>query len=411
MNVRTADIAIIGGGIIGMSCAYELAHQSERRIVLFDKQNPASGTTGGSAGVICLHDMGAIYAQLTLLGYARVQQLRREHEFGFQPWGSLHVAYAPGQFPPPPNIYERRFSYGEDSIYAQELLAPVDLVRRYPWIKPAGVRGGVLYPNQGFLDPYALVALYERLALATGQVEIHRNTPVLQIRTTGERIATLVTRRGAWQVGEVLNAGGPWGAKIAALAGSDLALTPQRIQVCVATGFDDGVEAAPLTGVPESVDGEGVWCRGELGGTLLFGQHHNITRPGYTVDPDYVNRVNDPEYPQAVEQVYRRYWHLPNSVFLNGWCCVYGTTEDGFPIISRDAQLANFYHALGMNGHGITCHAGIAQAVAELMLRGGTSLDISALVGHPERMDFAALDAGRFARGELLDFELRRTDD
>src|SRR3954469_22388478 len=129
---RTADIAIIGGGIIGMSCAYELARQSERRIVLFDKQNPASGTTGGSAGVICLHDMGAIYAQLTLLGYARVQQLRREHEFGFQPWGSLHVAYTPGQFPPPPNIYERRFSYGEDSIYAQELLAPVDLVRRYP---------------------------------------------------------------------------------------------------------------------------------------------------------------------------------------------------------------------------------------------------------------------------------------
>ena len=410
MSVRTADIAIIGGGIIGMSCAYELARQSERRIVLFDKQNPASGTTGGSAGVICLHDMGAIYAQLTLLGYARIQQLRREHEFGFQPWGSLHVAYAPGQFPPPPNAYERRFAYGDDSIYAQELLAPAELARRYPWIKPEGVLGGVLYPNQGFLDPYALVALYERLALATGRVEIHRNTPVLQIRTVGERIATLVTRRGAWQVGEVLNAGGPWGAKIAALAGSDLALTPQRIQVCVATGFDDGVEAAPLTGVPESVDGEGVWCRGELGGTLLFGQHHNTTKPGYTVDPDYVNRVNDREYPQAVEQVYRRYWHLPNSVFLNGWCCVYGTTEDGFPIISRDTQLANFYHALGMNGHGMTCHAGIAQAVAELMLCGGTSLDISALVGHPERMDFAALDAGRFARGELLDFELRRTD-
>ncbi|MDQ2996616.1 MAG: FAD-dependent oxidoreductase, partial [Chloroflexota bacterium] len=96
MNARTADIAIIGGGIIGMSCAYELARQSDRRIVLFDKQNPASGTTGGSAGVICLHDMGALYAQLTLLGYTRIQQLRREHEFGFHPWGVLNVVYAPG---------------------------------------------------------------------------------------------------------------------------------------------------------------------------------------------------------------------------------------------------------------------------------------------------------------------------
>lgn len=407
MNARAADIAIIGGGIIGMSCAYELARQSDRRIVLFDKQNPASGTTGGSAGVICLHDMGALYAQLTLLGYTRIQQLHREHEFGFHPWGVLNVVYAPGQFPPPASAYAQRFAHGEDSIYAQELLSPTELTRRYPWIMPEGVQGGVLYPNQGFLDPYALVALYEQLALATGRVEIQRNTPVLQIRTEGERIATLVTRRGAWQVGDVLNAGGPWGAKIAALAGSELALTPQRIQVCVATGFDDGVETAPLTSVPESVDDEGVWCRGELGGTLLFGQHHNTTKPGYTVDPDYVNRVNDAEYPQAVEQVYRRYWHLPNSIFLNGWCCVYGTTADGFPIISRDTRLANFYHALGMNGHGMTCHAGIAQAVAELLLRGGTSLDISTLVGHPERMDFAALDAGRFARGALLDFELR----
>ena len=73
---RSIDIAIIGGGIIGMSCAYELARQSNLRIALFDKANPASGTTGGSAGVICLHDMGELYAQFTLLGYARVRQFR-----------------------------------------------------------------------------------------------------------------------------------------------------------------------------------------------------------------------------------------------------------------------------------------------------------------------------------------------
>ena len=119
-----------------------------------------------------------------------------------------------------------------------------------------------------------------------------------------------------------------------------MALTPQRIQVCVATGFDDGVTTAPLTSVPESVDNEGVWCRGELGGTLLFGQHHHTTKEGYTVDPDYVNRVNDRGLSRRVEAVYRRYYRLPKSVFLNGWCCVYGTTEDGFPIISRDARLA-----------------------------------------------------------------------
>jgi sarcosine oxidase subunit beta len=408
---RMADIAIIGGGIIGMSCAYELARQSNLRIAVFDKQNPASGTTGGSAGVICLHDMGEIYAYLTLKGYARIQQLRRDHDFHYYPWGLLSLVYGSGRFPPAPDPYSARFGRGADapnsqSIYHHEALSPAELVQRFPWIKPDGLRGGLYYPNQGFLDPYELVDLYERLAVATGRVTVHRNTPVLQIRTAGERIAALVTRRGLWQVGTVLNAGGPWGAKIAALAGCELALTPQRIQVCVATAFDDGLESAPLTSVPESVNGEGVWCRGELGGTLLFGQHHHTTKNGFTADPDHANRINDADYPQAVEAVYRRYWHLPKSVFLHGWCCVYGTTEDGFPIISRDLAFTNFYHAVGLNGHGITCHAGVAQATAELILHNRTVLDMRDVMGEPVQMDFSVLDAGRFARGELLSFAL-----
>lgn len=390
-----------------MSCAYELARQSDLRIALFDKSNPASGTTGGSAGVICLHDLGAIYAYLTLLGYARIQQLRRDHDFAYQPWGMLSVRYAPGVFPPKPDAYYRRFARGEKSIYEHEFLSVDELLRRFPWVKPDGILGGVFYPNQGFLDPYELVELYERLAVATGRVQVHRNTPVLQIRRDDTRITSLVTRRGEWQVGSVLNAGGPWGAKIAALAGSHVALTPQRIQVCVATSFDDDIDHAPLTSAPEPVQEEGVWCRGELGGTLLFGQHHHKTKAGFTVDPDYVNRVNDADYPQAVEQVYRRYYHLPKSVFLNGWCCVYGTTEDGFPILSRDRRLGNFYHALGMNGHGMTCHAGVAQCVAALMLHNRTALDLGELMGEPAQLDFSVLDAVRFERGDLLGFDLK----
>ena len=409
--MNTADIAIIGGGIIGMSCAYELARQSDARVVVFEKTQLGAGTTGGSAGVICLHDMGAIYAQLTLLGFDRIQQLRREHGFQFQSWGLLNLVYDNGTFPVPLSAYEQRFGGGAGSIYAREDIAPDALAQRFPWIKLERVVGASLYPNQGFIDTHELVSLYERLAIQTGRVTIQRNTPVLQLRVDDGRIHTVVTRKGAWQVGRVVNAGGPWGAKVAALAGSVLALTPQRIQVCVATAFDEtNVKDAPLFGAPENVNGEGVWCRGEVGGTLLFGQHHNTTRPEYTVDPDYVNRMNDDSYPNDVAQVYTRFFHLPKSVFLNGWCCVYGTTQDGFPIISRDERVENFYHAVGMNGHGMTCHAGVALATAELVLRGGTSIDLAPILGKTDVLDFAPLHMGRFATGErsaLLDFELR----
>ena len=405
--MNTADIAIIGGGIIGMSCAYELARQSDARIVVFDKSLPASGTTGGSAGVICLHDMGATYAQLTLLGFDRIQRLRREHGFHFQAWGCLGFVYAGGSYPQPLTVYEKRFGGGTDSIYHREDLDRVALAQRYPWAKLDGVLGATLYANQGYVDTHELVTLYENLAVQTERVTVMRNAPVLQMRQTQNAIHTLVTRKGAWQVGQVLNAGGPWGAKVAALAGSKLDVTPQRIQVCVATGFDDGATTVPLWGAPEAVNGEGVWCRGEVGDTLLFGQHHHSTKPGYTVDPDFVNRVNDENYPGDVARVYAQYFHLPKSVFLNGWCCVYGTTQDGFPIISRDTTAKNFYHAVGLNGHGMTCHAGVALATTELMLRGGTTIDLAPIVGKPEMLDVGPLHMGRFAAGELLDFELR----
>ena len=65
-------------------------------------------------------------------------------------------------------------------------------------------------------------------------------TPVLRAELANGSVSSLVTRRGTWRVGQVLNAGGPWGAKVASMAGTTVPLTPQRIQVCVAKAPGDG---------------------------------------------------------------------------------------------------------------------------------------------------------------------------
>ena len=84
---QEADIAIIGAGIIGLSCAYELARQGAGRVVVFDKGGPVFGTTGGSAGVICPVELGDPYIVMGLLGYARVLELASEHGLGYQQRG------------------------------------------------------------------------------------------------------------------------------------------------------------------------------------------------------------------------------------------------------------------------------------------------------------------------------------
>ena len=399
---NSADIAVIGGGIIGTSCAYELAKRGAK-VVLFEKEGPAAGTSGRSAGVICRHEQGPIYVRLTLVGYQRIAEFRREHGFTFNPWGGLSVIWEPREFPPEDPAADLYGAAGA-GIYQQEILGRDALLARFPWIKPEGVLGGVFQPNIGFIDPYELIDLYRRLLAAMPDVELSYGNPVLQIRRAGDRVVALATRKGLWHVGAVLNAGGPWGARLAALAGTQIALTPQRVQVCVATAYDDGEYRAPLTGVPGAVvDGAGVWCRGERGGAMIFGQHIDATRPDWPIeDPDRFSRANDPGYPEAVERAYRQYYRLPKAAFLGGWCCVYGTTEDGFPIVSRDTQVRNLYHAIGMNGHGMTIHAGVARCVAQLLLHGSTRVDVSDVMPWPETLDFTCLDMARFERRELL---------
>ena len=406
-GTRHADIAVIGGGVVGMSCAWELARQSDARVVVFDKMVPPSGTSGGSGGVICLHDIGEIYVALSLKGYARVREFAQEHHFGFRPYGLVDVRYEPDEFPPRPGPYDRRFGGRPDSMYHYEVIDRREVLGRYPWLKPDGLKGAAFFPNLGFVVPHELVSLYQRLAESTGRVEIHPNTPVLEIRTQADRVALVVTKHGAWNVGQVVNAAGPWGAKIATLAGTSVNLTTQRIQVAFATTFDDDIGLPPLMGVAGQVDGEGVWCRGEVGGGMLFAVHRSIPRPDWVVDPDHVKRDNDPGFAQKVERSFRRFFNLPRTRFLNGWVCVYGSTEDGYPIIGRDARIRNLCHALGMNGHGMTCHAGTAQMVAEVVLRDRTLLDVTDVLGKPAVLDFSGLDNGRFDRGEPFTFALK----
>jgi sarcosine oxidase, subunit beta len=398
-----ADIAVIGAGIVGLSCAYELARQGAGQIVVFDKGGPVSGTTGGSAGVICPVELGDPYILMGLLGYSRVLELAGEHGLNFEQRGRLQVVYDPDDPAADRIELDRRFGGGDPhSMHYAEVLDADGVLGILPWAKRHSdtapgreLRGGRFYPNQGFVNAYELVTLYERLALATGKVSVKWLTPVLRAEVARGEVTSLVTRRGTWTVGQVLNAGGPWGAKVAQMAGTSVPLTPQRIQVCVARAPGDHA-VAPLTGVPASLQGESVWCRGEEGGMLLFGQHHHFTKPGVSTDPDFVNRVNDDNYPADVAHLYGAWWSVPGSGFMNGWCCVYGTTTDGYPIVARDPAVANLFHALGMNGHGITIHAAIAMSVCELILRGGIKLDVSEELNLPYSLDLSCLDVRRF---------------
>lgn len=397
-----AEVAVIGGGILGLACGYEMA-RAGAEVVVFERRALASGTTGGSAGVVCQHDLGELYAVLSLVGHERILSLEREHGFPFHRYGSLSY-WRNGQAEPGPSAFETAYGSGPDGIYHRDRLTATQLRSRYFWL-PDDVAGGDFFPNQGFINPYQLVELYAELGRRTGRLTVLPGTPVLALDHEGTRITRLITRRGPVQVDTVINAAGPWGAKIGRLGGVDLDLIPQRIQVAVATGFEAGVGRAPLVGWPDEVGGQGGWCRGEEGEMLLFGQHRHLPDPAYTVDPDHCDLANDADFPDQVGTMIRNAWRLPRSRFLPGWNCVYGMTPDGYPLVGRSAGAENLISVLGCNGHGITLHAGLAKAVAALVLHGETMIELAGVPGAPATLETDWLSPDRFTAGRPLRFD------
>lgn len=403
---NAVDIAIVGGGVVGLSIAHELASRTDLSIALFDKEGPGSGTSGRSAGVICRHDQGAIYQRLSLIGHARMQHFAHEHGFHFNTWGSLTIVREPDVFPPHDQAPSELIA-APSGMYVNELIGRNDLIERFPWIAPEGVLGGVFEPNVGFINPFELIDLYRTLLSQHPRVSVDYGNPVLELRRTGDTITEIATRRGSWQAGIVINASGAWANKVANLAGTSVNITPQRMNVALATAYDDAAGQVPLHGTPGMQwEGDGVWCRGEIGGAVLFGQHRDKTAPEKpTADPDFFDKLPDAGFAPSLAPQLERYYRLPHSRLIDGWTCVYDTSDDGFPIIGTDVRVGNLIHAVGMNGHGMTIHAGVARCIAALVLNQSATIDISDVLPTEQELDFSVLRPGRFMDNEALQLQ------
>ncbi len=402
--MKTVDIAIVGAGVVGLGIAYELSQSTDLRIAVFDKGGPGHGTSGRSAGVICRHDHGPDYQRLSLIGHARMKTFEAVHGFTFNAWGVLSVIRAPATFPPA-NPMAAALGAVPSGMYLSELLDRDEVLHRFPWLAPDDVLGGVFEPQNGFINPFELIDLYRSLLSQRPNVTVDYGNAVLALPVKNGRIDAVMTRRGRFDAGHVINASGAWANKVSGLANAQVNITPQRMNVMVAVPTGAEMPDLPLHGAPGLTwQGDGVWCRGESGGTAMFGQHRDKVDPNKPVaDPDFYDSLPDQGFGTDVRNCLDRYYRLPAHLVLNGWTCVYDVTDDGFPILGYDPVVANLIHAVGMNGHGMTIHAGVARCIAALVTAGQTSVDISDVMGRPEMLDFSHLRPGRFAEGKALE--------
>ena len=381
-EMQTADVVIIGGGIVGASVAWHLTDAGCRNVLLVEREtHQGKGSTGKSMGGVRAQFATAPNIQMSLYSipfYANFEE-RLGHPSEYRPQGYLFVATKPSHLEYLRTNQQLQKSLGLTQV---RMLTREDIIAIVPQLRSDDILGGSFCATDGFVDPYSVMVGFTTRACEQGAT-LWRSTEVTAVHREGDRISGVETTRGSVSTRVVVNASGPWAAETAALAGIDLPIEPLR-RMLIPTEPFDGV---PHT-IPMVIDmTNGFHFRPESLGFLLAWNDPEET-PGYKMDFD----------PAFIEKVLTRAAdRVPcfENLAVNpkrAWAGLYEMSPDHHAILGEAPEVRGFYCANGFSGHGVMHAPATGKILADLILHGATSV----------LSDIEVLSPARFAKGALL---------
>jgi sarcosine oxidase, subunit beta len=370
---RTADVAVIGGGIIGASIAWHLASRGCTNIVIVDGGVArGSGSTSKATGGFRAQFASAVNIRLSLLSRQKLLQFEEDTRTdpGFEQRGYLWVA---GDERSLAALREAQRLQHELGLTEARMLSTAEVLDVNPAVDPLGVAGGAFCPSDGYIRPMQMLEGYLSDACRRG-VEVRFNERVVGLERDEESVRTIVTSRGAIDAGVVVNAAGAWAGSIAGMAGVGLPVTPLRRSVAV---------TAPTALLPPDMPmtiftADGFHLRPRDGRVLLL-------LPEIPRD-DPFDDSRDESWLAGVAEIARRRIPALSGVPIDRdlcWSGLYEMSPDHHAIVGRAPQTSNFYLANGSSGHGVMHAPALGQILSEMILDGKASIDVEAL--RPER--------------------------
>ena len=365
-RVTTADVVIVGGGVVGLSIAYHLAKRGCTRVAVLEQNALGSGSTGRSVGGIRQQFSTTVNVQLSRLS---LQEFRHfQDEMGVSPGlrqdGYLFLATTPEEA-----------AYFWDNVEMQrnlgvpvEYMAPAQILDLLPQLNIADVAAATFCPTDGHGDPYAVAMGYAEQARARG-VQIYQQTEVVAIEREKGRVVSVATPQGKIQTRTVVNAAGPWAATIGHMVEVKLPIQPFRRQYFMTDVFADLPERLPMV-----IDFRTHFYFRREGPGILLG----MTDVG---EPPSFNTAVDWGFLEAtVQQATHRCPVLERATIKQAIAGLYDTTPDDNPILGRIPDIEGFICAAGFSGHGFMHAPATGLLIAELILDGeARTIDINPL--------------------------------
>ena len=379
--MQTADIVIVGGGIVGSSIAYHLTASGCRSVLVIERESAqGKGSTGKSMGGVRAQFSTPVSIQMSLYSipfYASFEE-RLGHPCDYRPQGYLFCATTDQQMAYLRTNYSQQVKMGLKNV---RLLGGDEIRSMFPQLRADDIVGGSFCSSDGFVDPYSAMTGFMTSAAEHGAT-LWKNTVVTSLKQDSNGIASVETTRGPVLTRKVVNCAGPWAASLAKLAGVELPVEPLRRMLVPSEPFDDFPHTAPMI-----VDmSNGFHFRPEARGFLLAWNDPEET-PGYKTDFDatFVEKI----LTRAADRV-PCFANLPVNP-KRAWAGLYEMTPDHHPILGEVPDVPGFFLANGFSGHGVMHAPATGKILSDLILSGKTDL-----------IDASLLDFSRLAEGRTI---------
>ncbi len=355
---KTYDVILIGAGIMGCSTAFQLA-QRGLKVAVLEKSQIGAGSTGRSSAIIRQHYSNELTARMALHSLRVFQNFADVvgGEAGFTQTGFIAMVSAADQAGLEANVaLQRRVGI------RTELLSPESLTELMPGLETGDLVAAAYEPESGYADPHLTVNAFADAAKRLGAA-IFLNTPVTGVHFQGGRVTGVATPQGDFHAPQVVNCAGPWGSRVAAMAGLELPINPCRVQVAF-------FRRPPGHQAPHPVVADFIhasYFRAETGDLTLVGlidpaEADNI------VDPDRYNEAVDFDFVlDAGERLVRRWPVMEQAESAKGYAGLYAVTPDWHPIVDELPAGSGFYVCAGFSGHGFKLGPAVGLMVADLV--------------------------------------------
>jgi sarcosine oxidase, subunit beta len=370
---QTADIVILGAGVMGASIAFHLAKRKAGRIVVIDKDHVGRGGSGRSSALVRMHYSFPPEVQLALISLRMFEHWQEVvgQPGDFRRTGFVRIVH--------PNETERLKLNVE---MQRKLGAKVELIDRKqlrelePDWNVDEVELAAYEPDSGYGDGAGVAGDFLGAARDLG-VHYSPRTQATTFVVEAGRIRGVVTDHGTISAANIISATGPWTKPLFQQAGCELPIECEFHQVAILRNAADmkGGGCACIDSVTAT------YFRSDAHDKFLVGDFYG-TRP---VDPDdFLQRASDESLEEIIERACRRIPKLAGAEVMRGVTGVYDMTPDSRPLLGKIPGIDGLYLCAGFSGMGFKISPAIGLVMSELVLDGSaTTVDIHAF--RPDR--------------------------